>query len=114
MESGTTGVIDDVWGVTNPITNKEEVYFAEADFVNAADNKILKLTDHTKIDTLPWEGNRHVSSVWSNNGFPLYACGYGLLENSAGSWKEIDLRVSASYRSLRGTALNDIFVAGWE
>ncbi len=111
MESGTTTRITDVWGIAPP-GDQEEVFCAVSDLFVPGDRKILKLTEAGSIDTVAWNSSIDVLSVWTHNQYSLYACGTGVFENKRGYWSEIDLGMKVYASSMRGTALNDIFVVG--
>ena len=78
IESGTTTNINDAWGVQNPLNRKEEVYCAVTDFLAGKEKKLFKITNGNKVDSINWSPQRHVVSIWTNKGYPLYACGDGI------------------------------------
>ena len=112
LSSGTTTDINDVWGAINPVTGKEEVYCAVTSFITTGDRKILKITDHTTVDSLQWDSQLAVSSVWTNHGYPLYACGDGLFVNNGAGWRQVSPGINDYMNAVRGTGVNDIFVVG--
>jgi hypothetical protein len=112
IESGTTTDINDVWGVLNTASSKQEVYCAVSDIWVRKDRKILKITNINHVDSIEWSPNRSITSVWTNKGFPLYACGDGIFENSRNYWKEVNIGVNIFSNRVRGNNVNDIFIVG--
>jgi hypothetical protein len=109
LESGTTTRINDAWGVVNPVTGKEEVYCAVSTPFGDGDERILRITQSTRVDTISWM-DRLLSGVWTNAGFPLYTSGDGVFENRSGSWREVPTGIYTN--DIRGTALNNIVAVG--
>ncbi len=109
LSSGTDTYIDDIFGVINKKINKEEAYCAVTDFFQAKDKKILKITNTTTVDSIPWTTGRGVVTVWSADGSFLYAGGDGMFENSTGVWKEINYGAHVYINHIRGNAANDVF-----
>ncbi|MBI3363329.1 MAG: hypothetical protein HY033_00305 [Ignavibacteriae bacterium] len=113
LQSGTATPINDVWGVTNPASGKEEVYCAVSDIFQFKDRKILKLVDG-KIDSIAWDAQRDVVlNLWTHQGFPFYVGGgSGLYENKTNTWQKVDFGTNVYPSSVRGTSLNNIIVVG--
>lgn len=114
INSGTTAPINDIWGVTNPASGKEEVYCAVSDIFQFKDRKILKLVDG-QVEYIPWDAQRDVVlTLWTNRGFPMYVGGgLGLYENKASAWQKVDFIGTNVYPScIRGTGLNNIVIVG--
>jgi hypothetical protein len=84
LESGTTTIINDIYGLWNKSSNQYEAYCAVTDFFQPKDKKILRITNTTAVDSIPWNTGYDVFSVWSANGTFLYACGGRVFENSTG------------------------------
>ena len=112
LESGTSTLINDAWGVVSPVTGKEEVYCAVSSFFVQGDGKIIRIKDNTTVDSLGWDTGRSISSLWTNKGFPVYTNGDGVFENTRGAWNEVDLGVHFYTNRIRGNGLNDIFLVG--
>jgi hypothetical protein len=110
IESGTTTIINDVYGVRNIRTGNYEIYCAVTDFFQPKDRKILRITNTNIVDSITWNTGKDVVSVWSDNGMFLYACGNGVFENSSGAWKEIKFGVYTNH--VRGSAANNVFAVG--
>jgi hypothetical protein len=111
LESGTRTQINDAWGITNPVTGKEEVYCPVTSFFTPGDKKILKITNHANVDSIKWEPQRNIFAVWTDRGFPLYTAGSGVFENSRGSWREAPLPAIYT-NAVRGSTNADVVVAG--
>ncbi len=109
LESGTSTIITDIWGIVN---NKNEVtaYCPVSSFFTPGDKKILKIRNN-KVDLISWNIQRLLYSVWTNSDQFLYVCGSGTYENKKGYWEQINLPL-LSMNAVRGNNLNDIFVAG--
>ena len=112
IESGTITRINDIWGIKNRISNEEIKYCAVTDFWEPKDKKILKITNATNVDSIPWNTGRDVVSVWSQNGSFLYACGAGVFKRVNDSWKEITTVTNFYTNKIRGNAFNNIVVCG--
>lgn len=114
LNSGTTTAINDVFGIINSSTHKEEIYCAVSDIFQLKDRRILKVVDD-RVDSIAWDASRDVVlSVWTNQGIPLYVGGgFGMYENKTGSsWKKINLGTDVYPSSIRGTGLNNIVAVG--
>ncbi len=109
IESGTTSIINDAWGIIND-QNKTIVYCAVSSFFVEDDKKILKLIDG-KVDSVNWGQDVRLYSAWSYNENFLYVCGEGVYVNKYGTWTEINLPLGGK-NSLRGIDINDIFIDG--
>jgi len=75
------------------------------------EERILKITNATKVDTISWIG-REVVSIWTPDETHLYACGDGVFENDGNGWKEMVTGASIFTNSMRDNANNDIVVVG--
>ncbi|AFH50646.1 Hypothetical protein IALB_2943 [Ignavibacterium album JCM 16511] len=109
IESGTTSILNDVWGIKNEL-NRTIVYCAASSFFVPGDKKILKITD-AKVDSVNWNRDVRLYSAWTNNDNFLYVCGEGVFVNKFRTWSEINLQ-QVGTNSIRGNKLNDIFIAG--
>ena len=109
IESGTSTIITDIWGVINS-NNEVTAYCPVSSFFTPGDKKILRIKNN-KVDSVSWSVQRLLYSAWTNNEQFLYVCGSGTYENKKGYWEEINLPL-VSMNAIRGIDLNDIFVAG--
>ncbi len=109
IESGTRTYINDVWGIVDD-NNEVTAYCPVSSFFTPGDKKILRIKN-SQVDSVSWNMDRLLYSIWTNNERYLYVCGSGVFENKKGNWKEIDITSVASNR-IRGNGLNDIFVIG--
>jgi len=109
IESGTTTLISDIWGVDkNGITTA--FCPVSSVFNPPQDKKILKITND-KVDSINWEINSIVYSCWTSNLNFLYVGGEGVFINKFGIWEEINLP-AITINSIRGNDINDIFAVG--
>ncbi len=108
IESGTAAPIIDIWGVVN---NGTTVYCAVNDYFHAGNTKILTITESGKVDSLPWETDLRVSSVWTKNGYNLYACGDRIFKREAGTWQQLSVPLYY-YETIRGNEENNIIAVG--
>jgi hypothetical protein len=109
IESGTRTPINDIWGIKDN-NNEGIVYSPVSSFFTPGDKKILRIKN-SMVDSVSWNINRLLYSVWTNSERYLYACGSGVFENKNGNWEEIPLQPISTNR-IRGNGANDIFVAG--
>ncbi len=109
IESGTTTIINDIWGFVND-NNETIAYAPVSSFFTPGDRKILRIKNN-QVDSIPWSINRLLYSAWTNSEGYLYVCGSGAYENKTGNWKEISLP-SIRMNRIRGNDANDIFIAG--
>jgi hypothetical protein len=94
----------------NPVTGMEEVFCPVTSFFDVnGDRRILRIINGTQVDSLPWI-NRLLGGLWTNAGYPLYACGDGLFENRSCQWREIPTGVYTN--DIRGAGLNNIVAVG--
>ena len=112
IESGTSTHINDAWGVVNPIKGEREVYCPVTSFFTPGDKKILKITNQTHVDSIPWQPQRNIYSLWSRTGVPIYVCGSTLHVRRGGQWWEVNYGASLALNAIRGEDLNNIFVVG--
>src|SRR5690606_27468113 len=109
IQSGTEIHINDAWGIVND-NNETIVYCPVSSFFTSGDKKILKIKNNL-VDSISWNMNRLLYSVWTNSERYLYVSGSGVFENKNGTWKEIPLPQVSTNR-IRGNNINDIFIAG--
>ncbi len=109
IESGTSTIINDVWGIVNE-NNEVTAYCPVSSFFTSGDKKILRIKNSI-VDSIPWNIGRLIYSAWTNKERFLYVCGSGAFEYKYGIWKEISLP-PISMNKIRGNGLNDIFIAG--
>ena len=109
IESGTTSILNDAWGITNE-QNKTIVYCAASSFFVPGDKKILKIVDG-KVDSVNWGKDVRLYSAWTNNENFLYVCGEGVFVNKLGTWEHINLPAITT-NSIRGNEINDVFAVG--
>ena len=111
LESGTTTDINDIWGYIDANTGQPVELCAVSFVSNIGDYKLLRINGN-KVDSLKWNMQRGIHSVWTKTGFPIYTAGDGVFTNSSGQWKEENTLPLYYEESIRGNDLNDIFVCG--
>ena len=118
LESGTTLDFHDIWGARNPRTGELEILVL-ASTVNTQlqESKIVQITDNT-VTPVNTEGlSVDMRGIWFDPGRRYYAVGAGIHQKrSLGDslWVSCPPGVVTSYLSggVRGTGINDVFVAG--
>ena len=109
IESGTTSIINDAWGVFENGTST--VYCTVSSVFNPPqDKKILKITSD-KVDSISWDINKIVYSCWTKNKKFLYVGGEGVFIYKFGTWEQITLPAITT-NSIRGNDINDVFAVG--
>jgi hypothetical protein len=109
IESGTTTIINDIWGIVND-NNETIAYAPVSSFFTPGDIKILRIKNN-KVDSISWGRNNIIYSAWTDSERYLYVCGSGVYENKNGYWGEISL-LPISTNKIRGNDINDIFITG--
>lgn len=111
INTGLNLPILDMLGVVNKNTGAQKVFLAlhGRDDLN---DKILSLAPNDKLDSIKWGVNRGIVSLWTNNGNILFTAGEGAFTNLAGKWNEVNSIPRYYSESVRGTALNDVFISG--
>ncbi len=107
ITSNTTQEIHDIWGAPD----KKTILCAVSSKYHGGEQKILKISGN-QADTILWSTGRAAYSLWTDKGFPVFVCGEGIFTNKSNIWKEVP-GFSVNYSNqIRGTGLNNIFVAG--
>jgi len=71
------------------------------------------MNEQNIVQDLNWNINSDLSSVWTNNSFPIYVGGNQLFTNKTGDWEQIpDILFQHYITCIRGSALNDIVICG--
>jgi hypothetical protein len=109
IESGTSTIINDIWGIVSD-NNETIIYAPVSSFFTPGDKKILRIKNN-QVDSVSWNMNRILNSVWTTSEKYMYVCGSGVFENKKGNWKEISITSVVTNR-IRGNNINDIFVTG--
>jgi len=113
IESGTTTNIKDIWGKINPLTQEKIIYCAVSNVVTLGDYKILSIRENNTIDSIPWNTNRRVESIWFEDNLKMFTCGGGVfINNGAGFWIEQTELPLIHTNRIRGIRKNDVFVGG--
>jgi len=104
IESGTTTIINDVWGVKNSL-----ILAAVSDRWHRGDYKLLSIYDETVSD-FNWPFTR-LYGVWFNSDREIYVVGDGVHLYKNGLWKTLNITSYFTTR-VKGNALNDVFITG--
>jgi len=107
--SGTTSIINDVWGIKDKVGNSI-LYCPVSSFFEPGDKKILKIINN-KVDSFLWNKDIRLYSAWTAKENFLFVCGEGAFKNKFGTWKQIVLP-EVGMNSVRGNNINDIFIVG--
>jgi len=111
IESGTTTIINDVWGVQYDNINNF-ILSAVSNVASPGDRKILKLNNNV-VSNFLWDTGRRVQSIWFKKSNAIYASGGGVFSLKDGNhWEEIKEIPLYYSEKIRGSANNDILVAG--
>lgn len=114
LDSGTNLLIGDIWGAKNPITGKEEILCIASDQFHNNGMKLLKIENNIVSvlpdSGLPWS----LSSIWFIPGKHYYLVGDGVFETQDiyKPWKNLSEQPLDYRSSVRGTAVNDVFISG--
>jgi hypothetical protein len=112
IESGTDVDIQDIWGITNS-TSEPLILCAASNVLEPGEHKILSINTNNQIESIGWVSDRRIHSTWFIGNSKLYACGAGVFIRSDGiNWVEQTELPLTFTRRIRGTANNDVFVAG--
>lgn len=116
LESGTIHNIYDIWGATNPKTNETEILAVGNLYPDNVDRIILKIYD-LSVSTLSDSNiSWTLSGVWFIPNKHYYVVGSGIYEKQRLSdirWQNEPTQITTySTAGVRGTFLNNVFVAG--
>jgi len=112
VNSGTTTNINDIWGFYDDNTSQKNILCAVSNRITAGDYKILVIENNT-VDSITWNTNRRVQSIWFEDNLKIFASGGGVfINNGDNKWYEQNELPLISTNRIRGTAKNDVFVGG--
>ena len=110
VESGTYGNLVDVWGYTVSNLGSPIVFSVGGTSGNV---KLLTLSPTAARDTLSWPSMEDATSIWTTNGFAIYAAGVGIWRNRGSSWQRMGgLPSGILFTRVRGSSSNNIFAVG--
>ncbi len=118
IASRTTLDMQDVWGITDPLTGEDKVLCIASNIFSSDGNLVLKLSNnHADVISnkgLSWYYHR---SLWFHSTAQLYLVGSGVYKSIGGinvsEWEEIKPVVAPYYSfQIRGNDANDIFICG--
>ncbi len=108
---GLEGGISDIYSYVDSKSGERRVLVGMTQVLSKSTRGIFEV-NNDELTCLEWDGNLRVSSIWSKNGYPLYACGDGVYVNRGKGWKEIEGLPLLYSTSIKGNASNNIFVVG--
>lgn len=110
VESGVTANMQDVWGYTDPNLGSPIVFSVGGTSGNV---KLLTLSPTAARDTLSWPSMEDAISIWTTNGFAIYAAGVGIWRHRGSSWQRMGgLPSGILFTRVRGSSSNNIFAVG--
>lgn len=73
----------------------------------------MEIKENNTVDSISWNTNRRVQSIWFEDNLKIFACGGGVFINNGSSqwYEQTDIPLISSNR-IRGIAKNDVFVGG--
>jgi hypothetical protein len=110
LTSGTTANINDVWGVEQE--GAEPYVLAAATSLNKVSERKLIQIRTDSVNTLKWNSNIELHSVWFVSPRKIFAVGDGAHVGIINEWKKVKELPSYFKRRVRGTAKNDVWVVG--
>ncbi len=108
---GLEGGISDIYSYVDSKSGERRVLVGMTQVLSKSTRGIFEV-NNDELTCLEWDGNLRVSSIWSKNGYPIYACGDGVYVNRGKGWKEIEGLPLLYSTSIKGNASNNIFVVG--
>jgi hypothetical protein len=109
--SGTTTDINDIWGVNDSTANNSLVLCAVSSRYELGDYKLLSISGNTVQEYINWPYTR-LYGIWFNSPRKIYIVGdrgYLYVNNKL---SRMDLPANAFLTRVKGTGLNDIYIAG--
>jgi hypothetical protein len=111
IESGTTLNVNDIWGINNS-DNNGLVLCAATDLFTNNERKLLRIKNDLSVDTLSWQPNEILMSVWFNSPNKIITAGGGIFFRVNEQWIEQIPLPPYLIKNLRGAGLNDIWAVG--
>lgn len=109
LNTTTTADINDVFGFVDSTTGNATVLCCATTLFEKSDRILYKITEGTKVDTIPWEPGVELLSVWCKDERKIFVCGRDAYVRMNGKWQE---QIASSLPRIRGMANNDVFVTG--
>ncbi len=109
IESGTELNINDIWGYTDGSGNNL-ILCAASDLGTNHQKKLLRIIDNS-VDTLKWQPQKTLFTVWPGSTHKIYAGGGKTYASSNNTWVEQTSVQFFSYK-IRGNGLNDVYAVG--
>jgi hypothetical protein len=109
IESGTELNINDIWGYSDNSGDKL-ILCAASDLGTNHQKKLLRISDNS-VDSLNWQPQKTLFTVWPGSLYKIYAGGGKTYANSGNDWVEQTSVRFFSYK-IRGNGLNDVYAVG--
>jgi hypothetical protein len=113
IESGTTLMLNDVWGGNNKWLGGDVVLVPASEKYTASEKKLIRIVNGSVKDLLPWPmQDRRIHSVWFDQHSPVFTSGGGVFRSKFdGTWSEMSVPLIYTNR-IRGNASNDLITVG--
>ncbi len=108
---GLEGGISDIYSYVDSKSGERRVLVGMTQTLFQSYRGILEIKND-ELTCLEWDGNLRVSSIWSKNGYPLYACGDGVYVNRGKGWNRIKDLPHIYVQYMKGSGMNDIYAIG--
>ncbi|MEW6510291.1 MAG: hypothetical protein AB1428_04965 [Bacteroidota bacterium] len=115
LSSGSTGTIQDIWGIADPKTGSRYVLCAVSEAYSLGGQRLLEIKSDNSVDTIPWVAGRRPHSVWFTSPSQVFTSGDGVFSRGPDyQWREIaGMSVLPVFTErIRGVSDNDFFVVG--
>jgi len=115
VESGTTTVIQDVWGSIDKATGDTLVLATVSTGDSQGERKILQIKRGIPAQPFNWVSGVEIKSIYFRNHRRFFAAGAGVwTKNAWQAWQGVPSNVvlPTFKRCIRGTSENNVFVVG--
>jgi hypothetical protein len=111
FEIGTQSNVTDIWGSYSADSNEQIIYCSIPN-----DSKLVVINDKEEITILDiGDIDPHaITSVWANNVYPVYGCGFGIFRSFNGRWMQEEYDGIIQVLKIKGDGLNNIFAVGYD
>jgi hypothetical protein len=115
VQSGTTLDIQDIWGATDSTTGKQTILAVAGNYYISNDRTILQISGTSVTALSDYGTNAALNGVWFSLAKQFWVVGAGIWEKTYSLtqpyWTTRNI-TGYTTNSIRGTAINDIFVCG--
>lgn len=112
LSTGTDACIDDIWPYRDILTGDYRYLCPVTNIFSGGERMVLEVDSRDNVHERSWLSDQRIASMWTRNGFPIFACGDGIYSNKRGHWESIHNDYPYYTNMIRGNGLNDIFVGG--